>query len=118
MKSDQKKTGKKGEISQDTNQVKKQLVGRYFVDDIINRNSDGSVVYLVSLKALDMSMVMRTLPITPKSEKYVSHAMRDVRVMSSIRHPFTAKFVDAFVEQKAKGEKAFLWYDSLSKCGG
>lgn len=75
----------------------------------MNECEDGSTLYFVSLDKLDMGLIMRALPVGDATREYVEQAMFDVRVMSSISHPFVARYVDCFVVPKTDKSPHLFW---------
>lgn len=84
-------------------------IGKYKIIRTVNECEDTGTIYQVSLDKLKLDMVMRVLPVNDDTRSYVEHAMMDVRVISSIRHPFISRFVDCFVIPKSEDSPNLFW---------
>ena len=83
---------------------KKQSFGEYIVVRQINKNDRGVEMYEVKLKSVKRKrFALKLIPVNAHTKEDIQKAKLDIRILSSINHPFIVEYVDSFVIQGKKG---------------
>ena len=74
-------------------------IGRYVVDELLHTDSVGGKLYSASNPSSAETLLLKCIPIMPATAAAIEEIVRDIRVMSTIAHPYMVRFVDTFVTE-------------------